>query len=41
VIASYYIDGLQSITFKLNKGKEDVLFPEDKIYKDKIAVNPK
>lgn len=41
VFASYYIDGLQNITFKLNKAKEDVLFPEDRSYNDKVAVNPK
>jgi len=36
--ASYFIDGLLSVTFKLNKTKE-VLFPEDKINQDKVAVN--
>lgn len=40
VKASNFIDGLLSVTFKLNKTKE-VLFPEDKIYQDKVAVNPK
>lgn len=40
VKASNFIDGLLSVTFKLNKTKE-VLFPEDKIYQDKVAVNLK
>lgn len=40
-ICLYYIDDLQSVTFKMNKGKEDVQLPEDKIYKDKATVNPK
>lgn len=40
VKASNFIDGLLSVIFKLNKTKE-VLFPEDKIYQDKVAVNPK
>jgi len=41
VIASYYIDGIQRVTFNLNKGRENVLLPEDKIYSEKVAVNPK
>lgn len=40
-ILVYYIDGLQNITFKLNKSKEDVLFTENRAYNDKVSVNPK
>lgn len=29
------------MTFKLNKTKEDVMFPVDKSYCDKVSVNPK
>lgn len=36
-----WLDGLQSVTLKLNKGNEDVFSPEDKIYRNKVAVNPK
>lgn len=40
VISPYYFDGLQSVTLKLNKRKEDVILPANKIYKNKVVVNP-